>query len=208
MLERIIPGQITMLLWASLLIISAVYIGALDKLDSKVSGWHKLWKGLGFILLVYGVLLIIGATSGNVNPLQPLQNLKIGHQTTEPGVVQVSLFKAIKGVEGLERELAVAQNKPVMLDFYADWCISCKEMEHLTFSDAEVQKILTHFVLLQADVTSNDEQDKALYKRFGIFGPPAVLFFDTNGQEQQAYRVVGFMQAEAFRQHLQKIIKS
>ena len=209
MLERVIPGQITMLLWASLLIISAVYIGALDKLDSKVSGWHKLWKGLGFILLVYGVLLIIGAASGNVNPLQPLQNLKIGDQTTDSSVVQVSPFKAIKGVEGLERELAVAkaQNKQVILDFYADWCISCKEMEHLTLSDPGVQKILAHFVLLQADVTPNDKQDKALYKRFGIFGPPAILFFDTNGLEQQAYRVVGFMQAEAFRQHLQKIVQ-
>jgi thiol:disulfide interchange protein DsbD len=94
-----------------------------------------------------------------------------------------------------------------MLDFSADWCISCKEMEHFTFSDAGVQEALAHFVLLQADVTPNDAQDKALYKRFGIFGPPAIIFFDTNGQEQRNYRVVGFMAADEFLQHLKKVIQ-
>ena len=212
MLDRVLPGQVTMLLWASLLIISAVYMGTLDKLDADTSGWYKLWKGLGVILLVYGVLLIIGAASGNMNPLQPLQNMGKNSHFTETGSDEATVafqFKAIKGVEGFERELAAAKalNKPVMLDFYADWCVSCKEMELFTLSDPKVQKLLANFVLLQADVTPNDEQDKALYKRFGIFGPPAILFFDTNGQEQKSYRVVGFVTAEKFRQHLKKVIQ-
>ncbi|KHD06408.1 hypothetical protein PN36_05050 [Candidatus Thiomargarita nelsonii] len=205
MLERVIPGQVIMLLWATLLIVSAVYMGALDKISAGVSGWHKLWKGVGLILLVYGVLLMIGAASGNLNPLQPLHNLSVTHTSNAP--VSAAEFKPIKGIKGLEQELAAAQNKRVILDFSADWCISCKEMEHFTFSDARVQEAFADFVLLQADVTLNDEQDKALYKRFGIFGPPAIMFFDRNGQEQGAYRVVGFMSADDFLQHLRKVIQ-
>jgi thiol:disulfide interchange protein DsbD len=199
MLDRVLPGQVTMLLWASLLIVSAVYMGALD---AATSGWRKLWKGLGIIFLVYGVLLIIGAARGTVNPLQPLfinSNIKINSEDLA--------FIPIKGVKGLEAELAAAENKLVMLEFSAEWCVACKEMEHFTFSDSEVQKLLTNFVLLQADVTANDIKDKALYKKFGIFGPPAILFFDKNGQEQTAFRVVGFMSADKFRQHLKKIIQ-
>jgi thiol:disulfide interchange protein DsbD len=94
-----------------------------------------------------------------------------------------------------------------MLDFSAEWCVACKEMEHFTFSDSGVQKLLANFVLLKADVTANDIKDKALYNKFGIFGPPAILFFDKNGQEQTAFRVVGFVSAEKFRQHLKKVIQ-
>ncbi len=203
MLERIIPGQVTMLLWASLLIISAVYMGALDNLQPGVSGWRKLWKGLGLIFIVYGVFLMIGAASGNINLLHPLQ---ISSHSTK---TDSNEFKAIKGIDGLKAELAVAkaQHKPVMLDFSADWCISCKEMEEFTFTDPQVQDSFANFVLLQADVTLNDKQDKALYKHFGIFGPPAILFFDTKGQEKDALRVVGFMPADKFRQHLTKVIQ-
>jgi thioredoxin:protein disulfide reductase len=211
MVERVIPGQIVMILWATLLIISAVYMGALESIPASASGWRKLWKGLGLIFLIYGVLLMVGAASGHHNPLQPLYSLNnSNNQVTETANVNQTLqFKPIKGISGLERELAAAkaQNKPVMLDFYADWCISCKEMEHFTFSNADVQQSLTHFVLLKADVTPNDEPDKALYKRFGIFGPPAILFFDTNGTEQRNYRVVGFMPADKFNQHLSKVIQ-
>lgn len=207
MIERVIPGEVTMLLWATLLIVSSIYMGALTALPAGVSGWRKLWKGLGLVLLVYGILLIIGAASGNVNPLQPLQNLRFNHNASGEAAAKAAPslpFKPIKGVNGLQQELAAAQaqNQPVMLDFYADWCVSCKEMEYFTFSDAGVQQQLAQFVLLKADVTSNDEQDKALYKHFGIFGPPAFLFFDTDGEEQRADRVVGFMSAEQFLQHL------
>ncbi|MDM8564268.1 protein-disulfide reductase DsbD [Candidatus Halobeggiatoa sp. HSG11] len=206
MIERVIPAQITMLLWASLLIISAVYMGALDGVGK--TGWFKLWKGIGFILLIYGVLLIVGVSAGSKSLLQPLQILTTT-TTIQPKADnnQVAEFKIIKGISGLEHELAAAVGKPVILDFYADWCISCKEMEHFTFSDAEVQKGLANFVLLKADVTLNDAQDQALNKRFGIFGPPAILFFDSNGQEQRSLRIVGFMPAEEFSQHLKKVLQ-
>jgi thiol:disulfide interchange protein DsbD len=206
MVERVIPVQIMILLWASLLIVSAIYMGALDGLGKESKGWYKLWKGIGFILLIYGILLIIGVAAGSKSLLQPLQVFKA--TTTVKSDDGNTEFKIIKGISGLERELAVAVGQqPVMLDFYADWCISCKEMEHFTFDDAEVQTRLANFVLLKADVTPNDDQDKALYKRFGIFGPPAILFFDSNGQEQRSLRVVSFMPAKEFSQHLDKVLK-
>jgi thioredoxin:protein disulfide reductase len=209
MLDRVVPPAITMLLTASLLIVAGVYMGALDNIKIGVSGWLRLWKGLGIILLVYGILLLIGLASGNNHLLQPLQHLRLNQTlaSNHNEITQSSLFKPIKGLAGLTAELAAAiqQGKPVMLDFYADWCVSCKEMEHFTFADPQVQQLLSHFVLLRTDVTSNDEQDKILYKYFGIYGPPAILFFDSHGQEQRAYRVIGFMPAEQFRQHLQQI---
>ena len=209
MLERIIPAQATMLLWASLLIISAVYMGVLDNIPAGAAGgWNKFRKGLGVIFFIYGILLMIGAASGNTNPLQPLLSHSLPQmqqtQQTQTGSQQ---FKPIKGIKGLERELAAAENKPVMLDFTAKWCISCKEMDSLTFADAGVQTLLSNFVVLRADVTANDEQDKALNKRFQIFGPPMVLFFDSKGKELQNKRVVGFMPAEEFRQHLNKVLQ-
>lgn len=209
MLERVVPPAITMLLTASLLIVAGVYMGALDNIKIGVSGWLRLWKGLGIILLIYGILLLIGLASGNNHLLQPLQHLRLNQTlaSNHNEITRSSLFKPIKGLAGLTAELAAAtqQGKPVMLDFYADWCVSCKEMEHFTFADPQVQQLLSHFVLLRTDVTSNDEQDKILYKYFGIYGPPAILFFDSHGQEQRAYRVIGFMPADQFRQHLQQI---
>lgn len=209
MLERILPVQVTISLWASLLIVSAVYMGALDSLSAGISGWRKLWKGIGLILFMYGVLLMIGVASGNPSLFKPLQGVCLNNDktTTQPTTESLS-FKPIKGLEGLNQALtlAEAQNKPVMLDFYADWCVSCKEMENFTFTDAGVQQLLAKVVLLKADVTPNDEQDKALYKHFGIFGPPAILFFSKTGKELIAHRVIGFMPANEFRQHLRKIL--
>ncbi len=207
MLARILPALVTMLLWASLLILSAVYMGALDQLSVGVSGWQKLWKGLGVILLIYGILLMVGAASGHFNLWQPLPGMTGLGPSSKKEVTTVS-FKPIKGVAEFERELALArtQNKPVLLDFYADWCISCKELEQFTFTDPAVQTLLTKWMLLRGDVTANDELDKALYKKFGIYGPPAILFFSPNGQEQRNYRVVGFMDAVEFRSHLLKVL--
>ena len=210
MLERVIPPAITMLLTASLLIIAGVYMGALDSIKIGVSGWLRLWKGLGIILLVYGILLLIGVASGSTQLLQPLQPLRLNQTSVgNPKETTPTAFKPIKGLAGLTTELSTAtqQRKPVMLDFYADWCISCKEMEHFTFADPQVQQLLSHFVLLRADVTPNDEQDKTLYKNFGIYGPPAILFFDSHGQEQRAYRIVGFVSAKQFHQHLQQLLQ-
>ena len=197
MLERVAPAALTMALWAALLIVSAVYMGAIDTLPEGASGWRKLWKGGGLLLLVYGIVLIIGLASGGRDVFHPLKNIGLSGGTGSEQSSHLA-FRQIKGVDGLNAALADAraQGKTVMLDFYADWCISCKEMEALTFTDPRVQQALADTVLLQADVTPNDEQDVALYKHFGIIGPPSIMFFDREGNERKNYRVVGFVPAD------------
>jgi len=194
MASRIMPAEITMTLWALLLITSAVYIGAFNSVADK-SGWFKLFKGFGLVMFIYGLALFIGMLAGSKDTLQPLKVLQGGGNAA--ATEQKLAFQKIKSSEDLDKIVATGQ--PIMLDFYADWCISCKEMEQFTFSDAQVQAALSGVTLLKADVTANDDIDKELMKRFGIVGPPAILFFE-NGSEQKAQRVVGFKNAEDFTQ--------
>jgi thiol:disulfide interchange protein DsbD len=198
MLERILPEQIIMLLWAILFIVSSIYMNAFESLPAESTGWSRLWKGLGLILFIYGAMLLIGAAAGNKDMMQPLKG--VGGGQLVQAATTTTEFKKIKGLDGLQQALDAAklQNKPVMLDFYADWCVSCKEMEKLTFSDPAVQNSLSNIVLLQADVTDNDEKDKELYQHFGIIGPPAIIFYSTAGVEQRHLRVVGYMPAGEF----------
>ena len=207
LISPVLPGPIILALWALLLIVSAIYMGALEQLPSPVSGWRKLWKGLGLALLVYGALLVIGAASGSKDPLAPLESLgRIVGTGSQTAVVSDHAlpFKPIKSIEDLDREVAAAskQGRYVMLDFYADWCVACKEFEKFTFSDPGVQQALKNVILLQADVTANDATDRALMKHFGLFGPPSILFFGPDGRERSARRVVGYMNAEQFKAHL------
>jgi thiol:disulfide interchange protein DsbD len=206
LLERVAPAAATMALWAALIIVSAIYMGAMDSLAEGSSGWKKLWKGLGVLLLIYGIIILLGLASGNRNVYQPLKGLA-GISGTASQVEHLN-FKQIKGVDGFNAELerANAAGKTVMLDFYADWCVSCKEMEAFTFSDPAVQKALDGVVLLQADVTPNDEKDTELYKHFGIIGPPSIMFFGTDGKENRNYRVVGFMPADKFSEHVKRAL--
>lgn len=205
MLERILPPAIAMLLWGLLLICSAVYMGALTQLPQGASGWSKLWKGLGVFLLIYGALMLLGAAAGGKDTVQPLRGLAVGGGG---GGAAEAVFATVKTVEDLDREVAKAGalGKPVMFDFYADWCVTCKELERYTFSDPAVIAEMDHFVLLKADVTANDADDQALMKHFGIIGPPAILFFDTAGQEIKNYRLVGFKPADAFVEHLRRAV--
>jgi len=205
LLERILPPAVAMALWGLLLICSGVYLGALQQLPPAANGWSRLWKGLGFCLLTYGVLMLVGAAAGGKDTVQPLRGLGLGGGEA---VERQAVFKPIKSVADLERELAAAGSvgRPVMLDFYADWCVSCKELERYTFSDPTVIAELDRFVLLRADVTTNDEQDRELIQgRFGIPGPPAVLFFDAEGRELRGYRIIGFKPAREFADHLRRL---
>ncbi|SDY46791.1 thiol:disulfide interchange protein DsbD [Allochromatium warmingii] len=207
MLERLLPPAVALLLWGVLLICSAVYMGALTALPPNASGWRTLRQGLGMVLLIYGALMLVGAAAGGRDTLQPLRGL----WPTDGSVANAeqALFKPIKSVADLERELAQARanGQPVLLDFYADWCVSCKELERDTFSDPTVQAEMQRFVRLRADVTANDAEDRALMQgRFGLPGPPALLFFDRAGQELTPYRLVGFTPAEPFAAHLRHIV--
>lgn len=204
MVSRILPPPVTMLLWALLLVVPSVFLGATEPLPSAASGWRKLWKGLGLVMLIFGVLQLIGLSAGNTNPLLPLQGLA-GSAEAKPA--EGIRFERVTTVQALEEKIrqAAANAQPVMLDFYAEWCVSCKEMEAYTFTDAKVKQQLSGFVLLQADVTANNDEDKALLKRFNLIGPPGIIFYGKDGQEKAAQRVIGYQDAQTFIKTLQQL---
>jgi len=206
LLERILPAAVSMFLWALLLIIPAIYLGALDALPHPASGWRRLWKGVGIVMLTYGVLLLIGVASDSTDPLQPLRGISAATAKASP---QSIAFRKVRTIDDLNQQVAAAEvaGKWVMLDFYADWCISCKEMERYTFADPKVQNALSNVVLLQADVTQNSADDQALLQRFGLIGPPATLFFGPDREERKSFRVVGYMNADEFLGHLQRALQ-
>jgi thiol:disulfide interchange protein DsbD len=207
LISPVVTPLVPMLLWSALLIISAIYLHALDSLAANASGFKKFWKGVGVIALITGVALAIGALSGSRDILQPLAGFRAtaaggAVANTEHGLK----FERVKSVQELDARIAAAKGKAVMLDFYADWCVSCKEMERFTFNDPKVQARLKDTLLLQADVTANSEADKALLKRFRLFGPPGIIFFDHMGVEQK-YRVIGYEPPEKFLQTLDNVLK-
>ncbi|HVF35786.1 MAG TPA: protein-disulfide reductase DsbD [Candidatus Saccharimonadia bacterium] len=200
MLERFLDVRWIMLMLAAIAIGSAVFLGALERLPDAASGWRRTFKALGILLLALGLAQLIGALGGARDYLQPLR----GVFGAGAGAAHVEApFVTIKSVADVERQIAAA-DKPVLLDFYADWCVSCKEMEKYTFPDPAVQRELARYVLLKADVTANDETDRALMQRYGIIGPPATLFFGADDTEQRALRLIGFEAAEPFAQRLER----
>ncbi len=202
LLERVLPVAVTMLLAGVLLVVSGIYMGAFDSLAAGDNGWRRLWKGLGLVIVVYGGTLLVGAASGSQNLLQPLRVIASSGGGAESA--RQLAFQRIKTSAALDQALSEArtQGRPVMLDFYADWCVSCKEMEHYTFTDPAVRTALAGAMLLQADVTANDADDQALLRRFEIFGPPTIAFFDAAGRELHDHRVVGYMPAAEFAGHV------
>ena len=193
MITPVIPALAVMLGWAALLLFSAIFLHAIDPLPAQAKGWQRFWKGVGVVLLLAGAAMLVGALAGSRDPLQPLAVLRA--QAAAP--VNVPQFEKVNSIAELDARLAQT-DRPVMLDFYADWCVSCKEMERFTFSDATVAERMGRMLLLKADVTANTDEHKALLKRFGLFGPPGIIFFDPVGQERKGLRVVGFMKAEPF----------
>ena len=199
LVSPVIPVAAQMLAWGALLIVCAMYLRAVDSLPAHASGWARLWKGLGLIALLGGAAMVVGTLAGSRDPLRPLAGLpaRAGEAAHAVG------FERIKTVAELDARLASA-GRVVMLDFYADWCVSCKEMERFTFSDERVRARLSTMTLLQVDVTQNTEEDKALLKRFRLFGPPGIVFFNRAGKEIDGLRVIGYQDAARFAQTLDR----
>ena len=204
LLERIIPGWMALLLWGSLFIVSAIYLGALNTLTLSSNSYEKLSKGLGIIILIYGALLIVGGASGNQNVWQPLQGITSASIPAGQSQ-QGAKFKQIANLAELEQAIAQS-NQPVMLDLYADWCVECKTMEMTTFHDPAVVATLANLTLLQLDMTDNNDEHKALLKQFGIFGPPTILFFDPQGSEYKQHRLIGTLNASDFNAHITAVL--
>jgi len=202
MLSRILDARWILLMTGALLVGCAVFLGALSRLASGASGWRRGAQVVGLIALVIGACELVGAAAGSRNLITPLAGL-FG---SERVAAQTLAFRPVKSVADVQRALAAASaaGQPAMLDFYADWCVSCKEMEARTFSKPQVQHALENFVLLRADVTANDADAQALLKRYDLLGPPATLFF-SDGREQRAQRLIGYEDAEAFRARLDKV---
>ena len=189
MLERIVPARLTLLLWAIPALALAVLL--FSQLHGRSVAKFAL-RTAGALAALYGVMLLTGAVRGGTDPLAPLPLFAARAHELQ--------FRPVHSLAELDREVARAraQGKSVLLDFSAEWCTSCKEMERYTFTDPGVQRALIGTVLLRADVTANNEDDQALLKRFGIFGPPTIAFYSPDGTERSQYRVVGYMKAEAF----------
>lgn len=192
LLDRVLDATIIIYLWALLLLGSAIYLKIYQ---------HILTQLITVVIFILGVVLFVGAISGATNPLNPLEKF------TSSKMTQVSdeklIFKKVKNIQ--ELELAIKNsNKPVMLDFWASWCVSCKELEEITFQDERVINKLQEFTLLKADVTENNDEDKALQKKFGVVGPPALIFWDKDKNEIQASRIIGYKNPKDFLEIVNK----
>ena len=208
MLSRVLPSEVTMGLFGVLAVMSAVYLGATDTLNPESTGWQRLGKGSGILVGLYGLALCLSAMTGAGSYSSPLRSFSGGTSSSASVAHEGLEFAPVKSLTDMQDVIANAKasGKPVMLDFYADWCVSCKEMEAFTFTDERVQALLSNAILVQADVTKNDAQDKELLKHFSLFGPPAIIFYDPRGQELPAARVVGFMSADKFSSHIERFI--
>lgn len=199
MLAPVIPVVVQQLLWAALLIVPAVFLHALDPLPPHAPGFRRLFKGVGVLAMLAGAALMVGALSGHREILQPLAGFRGGDRIARKELA----FQPVQTNAELDARLAAARGRPVMLDFWAEWCVSCKEMDQFTFSDPRVQAYLKDTVLLRADVTANNEEHRALLARFRLFGPPGIVFFDPIGHEIP-FRVIGYQPPDHFLESLKR----
>lgn len=201
MLDRIIADSVALILYAVILLVAAVHMKALDRLKEGASGWSFFWKGIGVVLLLYGGTLFIGGLSGGKSLLQPLQGVAVGGSAQAQSKLS---FTTVTTQEQLDQLLQQAQrlSQPVLLDFYADWCISCIELDHVTFADAGVQQSLANFMRIKVDVTANDAAAKQLNKAYSVIGPPALIFYDKAGLIQPSMTLIGVIEPERFVRHV------
>lgn len=192
LLDRVLDASVIIYLWAILLLGSAVYLKIYK---------HILAQLITVVIFLLGVILFVGAVSGATNPLNPLE--KFTSSTTVQSSSEKLVFKKIKNIEELNQAIKES-DKPVLLDFWASWCVACKEFEEITFTDGDVIKKLQNFTLLQADVTANNDEDKALQKMFGIVGPPGIIFWDKNKNEVKSSKIVGYKNPKDFLEIINK----
>jgi thiol:disulfide interchange protein DsbD len=206
MMARILPGEVTLAAYGVLIFMAGVFLGGLTQLTPESLGVQKLGKGVGLLAVIYGAVLLVGSLAGGDSMLRPLASLNSGGGVAYVEEHRGLDFQRIKTTADLDAALAsaAANGQSAMLDFYADWCVSCIEMEEYTFTDGGVQNALSNTALLQADVTANDDEDQALLERFGVFGPPTIIFFGGDGMQRNGYEVVGYMKAKEFEIHVRK----
>ena len=206
MVSPVLTAWALMLGVAALLLACAVYLGAFEGMTNSMTPGRAVTKSSGIFLALMAALQLLGAASGGRDVLQPIAHLGAsGSAGLAANSRKAGLpFQGVANLGALDAALR-ASDKLVMLDFYADWCVSCKEMEALTFSDESVRKRFAGMTLLRADVTSNSSDDKALMRRYGLFGPPALLFFQPGGEELGSARVIGYQDARTFLEHLARL---
>ncbi|HEP6428208.1 protein-disulfide reductase DsbD [Burkholderia cenocepacia] len=203
----VLAGGLKMVLAALWLLIAAAALGLFTPNAGAASIWRRLGRGVGAALAIWAATLLVGLAAGSTDPVKPLAVLAArtvasgGAATASAAAADGPAFAPVRSSGELDALLKTS-GRPVMLDFYADWCVSCKEMEHLTFTDARVQARLARLHLVRADVTANNPDDQALLKRFNLFGPPGIIFFDRNGNE--IGRVVGYQAADTFLRSLDR----
>ena len=213
LLERLLPSSVTLILWSLLIGLTAAQMGAFEPARY---GWERLWKGIGLFLIAYAVTLFIGAMTGADDPLNPLEHFTGNNFTdknqssSQSNIHESTVFNTIYSIDEFDAVVSSSSSslKPVLLDFYADWCISCKVMEREVFSQAEAAQLMSEFTLVQADVTDNDIKNQQLLEKFNLFGPPSILFFDTEGNELKQFRVMGEMNEEQFIEQLKTVLAS
>ncbi|MBB1632956.1 protein-disulfide reductase DsbD [Cupriavidus sp. UME77] len=209
MVSPVLPAWALMAGWAALLLVGAVFLSAFDSLGPDAHGLARVSKGLGLLAALAGAILLVGLASGGRDPLQPLAHLSAARSAPEAATGGASelRFERVRSVAELDARVAqaAAAGKPVLLDFYADWCVSCKEMERFTFTDERVRARLSEVVMLQADVTRNNADDRALLKRFGLFGPPGIILYGADGRERPV-RAIGYQPATRFLDTLSRAL--
>jgi thioredoxin:protein disulfide reductase len=206
MVAPVLPAQGLMLGTSILLMGLAVYVGAFARLPDPITPARALIQSIGLILALCAAAQLVGALSGGTQLLQPLQPARVASVTGAGSSDSAHLkWRTVADLAALEAAVQ-ASPQPVLVDFYADWCVACKELEVLTFSQAAVRQRLARFTLLRVDVTANSAQDKALLRKFQLFGPPAMLFFAPHGAEISSARVIGFQSAEVFSSGLDAVL--
>lgn len=212
-----LPEVPVLLLWAALLIVTAIYLGATEGIPAGSSGWHYFWKGTGIVMLLWGVLALLGGMAGNRNILNPLPLNLIGSNSIAvagaPGQqtpIHTELFEHVKTMDQISTRMREArtQNKPLLIDFFASWCTDCLRMERSTFKDPRVSALLdSEFITLQVDVTDPDDpESRAIKKHFNVFGPPAMLFFSASGKPLESFNFYGYKAPDEFYSHAKQAL--